>query len=104
MAVHLAVLLPPDFDEEGHIVSFRLCSRVLLLGGLLLPTACQTPPPRTTGVIGMTLGGAHTCATVFDNGMRCWGDNQAGQLGNARNADSAAPVEPPPFGSGPSGT
>ena len=59
---------------------------------------------RTTGVIGMSLGGDHSCANSFDNGMRCWGKNQLGQLGNGTNIGSAVPVEPTGLGSGGSGT
>jgi alpha-tubulin suppressor-like RCC1 family protein len=59
---------------------------------------------QTTGVIGMSLGGDHSCANSFDNGMRCWGNNLSGQLGNGTNTGSAVPLEPPGWGSGPSGT
>ena len=51
----------------------------------------------------MSLGGGHSCATIVDNGMRCWGDNQRGQLGDAKNVNSPIPVAPTAWGSGPSG-
>ena len=59
---------------------------------------------KTTGVIGMSLGGDHSCANSVDNGMRCWGKNQLGQLGNGTTIRSLVPVEPAGFGSGASGT
>ena len=34
----------------------------------------------------------HTCAVGKDNLVRCWGNNQYGQLGNASTVDSTAPV------------
>jgi alpha-tubulin suppressor-like RCC1 family protein len=86
-------------------VSFRHLTRLLLISGPFVLTACasHTGAPRTTGVIGMALGAGHSCATLVDNGMRCWGFNQSGQLGDGRNADSATPVEPTSWGSGPTG-
>lgn len=70
----------------------------------LLSCNGSSSTPTTTGVIGMSLGGDHSCASSYDNGMRCWGNNASGQLGNGTNTSSVVPVEPTPFGSGPSGT
>lgn len=70
----------------------------------LLSCNGSSSTPTTTGVIGMSLGGDHSCENSYDNGMRCWGNNASGQLGNGTNTSSVVPVEPTPFGSGPSGT
>lgn len=44
---------------------------------------CQsTPPPDRRGPYRfVSVGKNHTCAITFSNDLRCWGDNQFGQLG-----------------------
>lgn len=42
--------------------------------------------------------GAHYCAVV-NGGVRCWGNNDFGQLGNNSTTDSALPVQTMPAGS-----
>jgi alpha-tubulin suppressor-like RCC1 family protein len=36
-------------------------------------------------------GFLHTCAILSDRSVRCWGDNQYGQLGDGTNTDSITP-------------
>jgi alpha-tubulin suppressor-like RCC1 family protein len=36
----------------------------------------------SSGVIAITAGWGHTCALIQDAGIRCWGDNEYGQLGD----------------------
>lgn len=44
-----------------------------------------------SGIRTLAAGGAHTCALYGDGAVRCWGDDQYGQLGDG----AVAPSQPP---------
>lgn len=37
---------------------------------------------NVTSATSITAGGSHSCALLSDNTLRCWGENESGQLGN----------------------
>ncbi|MBK8049793.1 MAG: hypothetical protein IPK16_23415 [Anaerolineales bacterium] len=51
----------------------------------------------TGGVRSVAAGGGavgeHTCAVTSANGMKCWGDNAYGQLGDSTRTDRLTPVD-----------
>ncbi len=58
-------------------------------------TRRTTPVPvsAVTGAVAVTAGWwHHSCALLGDGTVRCWGDNQWGQLGNGTTTDSPSPV------------
>src|ERR1051325_7517749 len=52
----------------------------------LAETVHQQAAPR------LSAGNSHTCQTLNDGTIRCWGLNNAGQLGDGSNTDRLTPV------------
>jgi alpha-tubulin suppressor-like RCC1 family protein len=46
-----------------------------------------------SGVTAITAGWRHTCALMSDGGVKCWGNNHEGQLGDGSESDMNAPAE-----------
>jgi alpha-tubulin suppressor-like RCC1 family protein len=44
-------------------------------------------------VVGLTTGYSHTCAIMNDASIKCWGDNQYGQLGNGTTVNGVIPLD-----------
>lgn len=64
------------------------------LGGAKLATAqaAGAPVAELGRTISVAAGLAHTCALIEGGGVRCWGDNSMGQLGDGSVKSSRTPV------------
>jgi alpha-tubulin suppressor-like RCC1 family protein len=47
----------------------------------------------TTGIKAIAVGWGHACALTTAGGMKCWGSNHEGQLGDGTGADRKGPVD-----------
>jgi alpha-tubulin suppressor-like RCC1 family protein len=57
------------------------------------PAACSggscLPEPSS---IHLTVGSQHSCVTAVSGGIKCWGHNESGQLGNGTTKESGVPI------------
>ncbi|MBI5289476.1 MAG: S8 family serine peptidase, partial [Chloroflexi bacterium] len=57
------------------------------------PTFTPTSTPVPAVAQSISAGGFHTCALTSAGGVRCWGLNDTGQLGDGTNTNATAPVD-----------
>lgn len=58
-----------------------------------LPTDVSniTGSTAATSAVSVSSGGYHSCAGMADGTLKCWGDNDAGQIGDNTNTEALAP-------------
>ena len=68
-----------------------LALSLLLIASLAERTAAPGAA-ATPDAAAVAAGAYHTCAAMTDGGLRCWGENSAGQIGDGSTSDRPTPV------------
>ncbi len=73
------------WNQFGQLGNGQVC-------GFVCPAPVDVPG-LTNGVTAIAAGTVHTCAVTTDAGVKCWGENGSGQLGDGTTTDSTIPVD-----------
>ncbi|MEX2158572.1 MAG: flexitail domain-containing putative surface protein [Dehalococcoidia bacterium] len=74
------------------LLAMTLCALVLAATATLLWPKPEGTSAAGTSVAGVAAGEHHTCAVMTAGGVKCWGYNYFGQLGNGTFTNSSTPV------------
>ena len=85
--------------------TYALICHTPMLAGVSVPGAVPEPSGRgfgntptdverlTLGEAAVAVGGTYSCAVTTNGGLKCWGYNRYGQLGDGTNTHRNTPVD-----------
>ncbi len=88
-------------DSDGRLSCWGSNSEGQLGLGVRTPFSDEPVEPVGLGsVSSVSAGSSHTCAVTVAGGVRCWGNNSGGALGDGMTGASTVPVDVVGLGSG----
>jgi alpha-tubulin suppressor-like RCC1 family protein len=100
--VHVEVIGPNDYlaacdgvvDEAGAwSCQITLWDTPLAIGDYTYTATGQESGVSQSGVFSDGASANHTCVVTMNGGVKCWGRNDQGQLGNGTTTDSLLPID-----------
>jgi alpha-tubulin suppressor-like RCC1 family protein len=80
-------------NHRGQLGDGTTADRLTPVGVCATGAAAPCRGDLLTGVLAVSAGGEHTCALTGGGGVKCWGFNAWGLLGDGTNRDRLTPVD-----------